>query len=162
MRRVLAAAVFLLALTPALAMDNPGPLALQLAGGDFALGAAATQIGTPQAGLAGMTSLSLQVDFNYGSSTGSPQTNVYVVTSLDQGATWFDVANIEFTTASTADVVNLSAASPLTTPTAPSLHALTNNTVLNGPLGDRLRVDVVVSGGTYGGNSLVSVRAVVR
>lgn len=160
MRRFIAiAAALLLALSPALAFDSPGPFALQLAGSDFAIGAAATQTGTPLTGLSGIKSASFQVCFAWGSA--GTQVNVFLRTSLDQGQTWFDVANIEFTNSSGCALVNLSAETPVTTPIAPSYLTLGNNATVNGFLGDRLEA-VVVSQGTYGGSSLVSVRGTAR
>ena len=160
MRRFVAiVAALLLVLSPARAMDNPGPFALQLAGADFSIGAAGTQTGTPLTGLSGINSASFQVCFAWGSA--GTQVNVFIRTSLDQGQTWFDIANIEFTNSSGCELVNLSTNSVITTPTAPSYLTLANNTTLNGVLGDRLEA-VVVSTGAYGGNSLVSVRGSAR
>jgi hypothetical protein len=143
------------ALAPASAMNNPGALTL----GDFQLGAAGTLTGTPVINLAGLNALSLQVRFAYGS--GGTKTNVYIQSSADQGQTWFDVANIAFTTSSGIELVNLSGLDKLTTPTAPTNLTLADNTVLDGPIGDRLQA-VVVSTGTYGGQTLVSVRGIAR
>jgi hypothetical protein len=128
----------------------PGPLSL----GAFTVGAAATQVGTPALNLAGMTALSCQARFAYG--TGGTKTNVYIQSSLDQGQSWYDVANIAFTTSSGVADINLSGLNSVTTPTAPVSQALADNTTFNGPLGDRLQA-VVVSTGTYGGQTLVSV-----
>lgn len=159
MRRILAAmAACLLALAPAAAMDNPGPIALQVSGSDFQVGVAGTQTGTPVQLLTGMNASAFQVRFLYGS--GGTKVNVYVQTTLDQGQTWIDIANIAFTTSSSTEMVNLSALDKLTTPTVPTNLTLSDNTTVDGILGDQLRA-VVVSTGTYSG-SLVSVRAVVR
>lgn len=139
----------------ALAMNNPGPATL----GDFQLGAAGTQTGAQVNNLAGLEAVTIEVRFAYGS--GGTKTNVYIQSSIDQGQTWFDVANVAFTTASGSELVNLSGLDKLTTPTAPTNLTLADNTVLDGPIGDRLQA-VVVSTGTYGGATLVSVRAVAR
>jgi len=106
-----------------------------------------------------MTALSCQARFAYGS--GGTQVNVYIQSSLDQGQSWFDIANIEFTTSSGVDAINLSGLNSVTTPAALTNLALANNTVLNGPLGDRLQA-TVVSTGTYGGGSLLSVNCEAR
>ena len=151
----------LLAFAPARAdMANPGAFGLfNGSGGDFQVGAAGTQTGTPLLNLAGLDAVSLQVRFAYG--TGGTQTNVFIQTSLDQGQTWFDIANIQFTTSSGIEVINLSGLNSVTTPTAPTNLTLSPNTTLNGPIGDRLQA-VVVSTGTYAGGTLVSVRGVAR
>jgi hypothetical protein len=127
--------------------------------GNFQIGAAGTQLGTPQTGLQGMTALSCQVRFAYGS--GGTQANVYIQSSLDQGQSWFDVANIEFTTSSGLEGINLSGLNSVTTPTALTNLTLANNTSFNGPLGDRLQA-TVVSTGTYGGGTLLSVNCAAR
>jgi len=151
-----AAALALAAPLPAAAdVATPGPLTL----GDFQVAAAATQTGTPVTNLQGLTALSCQARFFYGS--GGTQTNVFIQTSLDQGQSWFDIANIEFTTSSGIEAINLSGLNSVTTPTAPQNLALSNNTTFNGPLGDRLQA-VVVSTGTYGSNTLASVRCNAR
>jgi hypothetical protein len=162
LRRALAIALALaLTLAPARAMDNPGPFALLLNGGDFPIGAAGQQTGTPLTGLAGLKAVSLQIRLNYVS--GGTKVNVYVQTSLDQGQSFFDIVNIAFTTSGGTELVNLSALDKLTTPTVPTVQTLADNTVLDGVLGDRLQVVVVVSAGTaYGAGSLVSVRGVAR
>lgn len=134
---------------------NPGAIIL----GDFQLAGAGTQTGTPVTTLQGLTALTCQVRFFYGS--GGTQTNVFLQSSIDQGQTWFDIANIQFTTASLTELINLSGLTGVTTPTAPVNLALTANTTFNGPLGDRLQA-VVVSTGTYAGSTLASVRCVVR
>lgn len=148
-------ALFLALVAPAPAMNNPGAFTL----GDFQVGAAATQTGTPLTGLQGLNAVSLQVRFAYGS--GGTKTNVYIQSSIDQGQSWFDVANVAFTTTGGVQLVNLSGLDKLTTPTAPNNLALPDNTVLDGPIGDRLQA-VVVSTGTYGGGTLVTVRGIAR
>jgi hypothetical protein len=150
-----------LMLAPAGAMNNPGIILL----GDFIVGGPGTQCTPLVNGVAGitnlqaLTALSLQVRFAYGS--GGTKTNVYVQTSIDQGTSWFDILNVAFTTASGVEEVNLSGLNSLTTPTAPANLSLADNTTLNGPLGDRLQA-CVVSTGTYGGQTLVSVRGMAR
>ena len=157
MRRPIAALLaLLLALAPALAMNNPGFFSL----GNFTVAAAGTQCSPLQiTNLQGINAATFQVRFAYGS--GGTQTNVYIQTSIDQGQSWFDIANIEFTTSSGVDVINLSGLDKLTTPTAPTNLALANNTVLDGPMGDRLQA-CVVSQGTYGGQTLVAVSGIAR
>jgi hypothetical protein len=166
MKRLLASSLALaLAAAPAAAgMQSPGIISL----GDFQIGAAGQQA-TPQAlqqgpvgglpPLAGLTALSCQIRFLWGS--GGTKTNVYIQSSLDQGATWFDIANIAFTTASGSEMLNLSGMTPVTTPTPPTYLTLSDNTTVNGPLGDRIQAQVV-STGTYGGSTLASVRCATR
>jgi hypothetical protein len=151
------ASVFALACPAGAGALNPGPFSL----GDFQIGAAATYTNPagPVSGLSGLDAASLQVQLAYGG--GGTSINVYIQSSLDQGQTWFDIANIAFGTASGTELINLSGLDKLTTPTAPTNQTLANNTMLDGPIGDRLQA-VVVTTGTYSGNTLVSVRGVAR
>lgn len=136
--------------------------------GDAAVGAAVTDgvitSGTSASGgaqafidrLAGMGAVSLQASFVYGS--GGAACVVVVQTSLDQGASWIDVARFDFATANAKKVANVSA-SGAAAPAA--VAALGAEGKLDGILGDRLRCKVTTTG-TYAGNSSVSVRAAVR
>lgn len=145
-------------------MDNPGIFNL----GDRAITTALTDevitTGVAVSGasqeqidrLAGMSSVSLHASFVYGS--GGTTCAVIVQTSLDQGASWIDVARFDFTTANAKKVANIVASGAV----APgAVSALSVEGKLDGILGDRLRAKVT-STGTYGGNTSVSVRAAVR
>jgi hypothetical protein len=92
--------------------------------------------------------------------TGGTTAKVYIQTSLDQGATWVDIACLAFTTTGAVKVVNLSGLTPKTTPVTPTDGALTDDTCVDGVLGDRLRAKIVTTG-TYA-NAIVSVRVAVR
>lgn len=120
--------------------------------------AAGTTICDVVDGLDGMAGVSLQARMIYGS--GGTNVKVYVQTSLDQGATWIDIACILFGTANESEVANLNGAA-LTTLTAPTDGSLTDDTCLNGPLGDRLRAKVI-STGTYAGSTQIAIGACVR
>jgi hypothetical protein len=109
--------------------------------------------------LDGLTAVSLLARLAYGS--GGTKVQVYVQTSFDQGASWCDIACVTFTTASGAKVVNLSGLTPKTTAATPTDGALTDDTCLDGALGDRLRAKVVVAG-TYAGSTVLAVRAACR
>jgi hypothetical protein len=141
-------------------MNNPGsfPL-LSSALSSFSIGAAQTQVGQPQQNLQGMQAVTFQARFQYGA--GGTNVTAYLQTTFDQGNTWCDIAAIQFTTANGASVVNLSGMQPLTTPATPTDGSLTAGTVVDGPLGDQLRVKVI-STGTYTGQSLLSAWAVAR
>lgn len=145
-------------------MDNPGIYNL----GDETIAAAVTDSviteGVSAAGVAqslidrleGMASVSLQANFTYGS--GGTTCAVIVQTSLDQGASWIDIARFDFTTASATKTVNISATSA---EAVAAVAALSSEGKKDGILGDRLRAKVT-STGTYAGNSSVSVRAAAR
>lgn len=106
--------------------------------------------------LDGMSSVSLQATFVFGS---SGTTCVAVVqTSLDGGQSWIDICRFDFSTANAKKIANISAAGAL----APAaVAALGTESKLDGVLGDRLRCRIT-STGTYGSNTTISVRAVVR
>lgn len=133
----------------------PGNLSL----GDIGITTAGTQIGGQAANLDGLAAVTLQARFVYGS--GGTKTTVYFQTSLDQGATWVDIACITFTTSSAAKLVNLSGLTPKTTEVTPGDGALADDTCVDGILGDRLRAKVI-STGTYAGSTVLSLRAAVR
>lgn len=142
-------------------MQNPGVFSLTKNGAasDLAVAAAGTTICDLVDSLDGMKAVSLQARLAYGS--GGTTIKAFVQTSLDQGATWVDVACFAFTTAGATKIVNLSAMTPKTTPAAPTDGALADDTCVDGIFGDRLRCKAV-SVGVYGGSTVLSVRASVR
>jgi hypothetical protein len=137
-------------------MDQAGLYALPLNGNDFTITTAGTLLGDWIHGLDGMLSATVQRDFRAG--TGGTDVRAYLQTSLDWGNTPIDSASFLFT-GSSRQVINLSTtASVAATPATDG--TLTDGQVLNGVLGDRLRV-TVVSTGTWS-NTLLAVRAAVR
>jgi len=124
-------------------------------------GAVANQTSTPVTGLQGATYVALLAKFVRAG--GGTTCKVWVQTSLDDGATWFDIACFAFTT-TTANALHALVsvpATPFTPATAPGSAALADNTVLNGMLGDRLRT-IMTTVGTYTGASSVEVHAVIK
>jgi hypothetical protein len=91
----------------------------------------------------------------YGS--GGTAATAWVQTSFDGGATWLDIACFAFTTATKRRLVRLGGALAQT-PLTPSDGTLGNDTVVDGVLGDRLRV-TLTSTGTYAGGTTVQVNA---
>lgn len=125
--------------------------------GVFEIAAAGTQTGDAVTGLAGMSAVTLSGRLSYGS--GGTAVVAVVQTSLDQGATWIDIARVDFATAGAQKVVNLSGLTPRTSPyTVAALNAEGAN---DGILGNRLRT-VVTSTGTYAGSTVLSVWAMAR
>lgn len=104
-------------------------------------------------GLGDIKAACLQCNFNYGS--GGTSTKIVVETSFDQSLTWVEVARFAFTTASAEKIINLSALTPKLAAYTPI--ALTDDTAVDGILGDRWRARKIVVG-TYAGNTSVSVR----
>ena len=108
-------------------------------------------------GLDWMAAVTLQANFTYGTSGGT-SVKVDIETSLD-GTSWIPIARFAFTTASAEKLFNLSGLTPKTTVVVPV--TLSDDTCLDGILGDRLRAKIT-STGTYSGNTSISVRAAVR
>lgn len=136
-------------------MDTPGIQSL----GDFTITAADTQTGDAVDGLEGLLALAAQLRLAYGS--GGTTVRAYVQTSLDQGTTWIDIACVLFGTASEVAALNFSALTPKTTQVTPTDGALSDDTAVDGVLGDRFRLKVV-STGTYAGSTVLSARICAR
>lgn len=107
--------------------------------------------------LEGLTALTLSARFAYGS--GGTSCKAYVQTRF--GDVWVDIACFAFTTAAAHKVINLSGLTPKTTAVTPTDGALTDDTCVDGVLGDALRLKVI-STGTYAGSTLLDVRAACR
>jgi hypothetical protein len=127
--------------------------------GDFTITTAGTQIGSVVTGLEGILGAAAQMRLAYGS--GGTSVKAYLQTSLDQGTTWIDAACFTFTTASAVKVRNLSGLTPKTSDVIPTDGTLTDDTTVDGILGDRFRLKVV-SVGTYAGSTVLSARLAVR
>lgn len=110
-------------------------------------------------GLAGMTYAAVQAKFTYGS--GGTSAKFYVQTTLDGGATWFDVMCFAFatTTATKASAVKTSIATAAAV--TPGSAALTDNTILDGILGDQLRL-LYTTVGTYAGGTTIAIAGVLK
>ncbi len=93
--------------------------------------------------------------FVYGS--GGTTAKAWLQTSFDNGTTWVDVASLAFTTATATKISIISAnVAPASQAFAPTDGTLTDNTVINGAFGDRLRVKVITTG-TYAGSTTLNV-----
>lgn len=122
------------------------------------IGAAADRVCDVVSGLIGMQSLTVGLRFSYGS--GGESVRAFLQTSLDEGETWIDIACVLFQLASEHRVLNFSALTPKGQ-TTPTDAAMADDTVLDGILGDRVRLRVV-STGTYGGSTLLTGRVVAH
>ena len=109
--------------------------------------------------LDGLTAITAQFRLAYGS--GGTTVKAYLQTSIDQGTTWVDIACVAFTTSSSTKVVNLSGLTAKTTAATPTDGSLTDDTCVDGILGDRLRVKITTTG-TYAGSTTLSVRVSAR
>jgi hypothetical protein len=107
--------------------------------------------------LEGMNALTFEARFVYGSGGTSVKADLY--TSIDQGANWIPICRLAFTTASALKVANVSGLTPKTT--AVALSTPSDDSCVDGVLGDRLLVKITTVG-TYAGSTTISARAAVR
>src|ERR1700730_18002057 len=110
---------------------------------------------TPTAGLQGMSAVTLEANFQYGS--GGSGCSLICATSFDQGTTWRHCARFDFTTASAVKIVNLQA---LTSKAVTAYADLASEGVNDQMLGDQLAA-FLVSTGAYV-NTTATLRASVR
>ncbi|HUW56685.1 MAG TPA: hypothetical protein VMZ92_08625 [Planctomycetota bacterium] len=89
-----------------------------------------------------------QAVFTY--QAGGTDVTAYVQTSVDAGATWIDIMAFNFTTASATKVSKVSLPVALAAAVTPTDGTLTDDTILDGVIGDRLRVKYTTTG-TYTG-----------
>lgn len=121
--------------------------------------AAAGVLSTPVTDLAAMESVAVECVFTYGS--GGTSVTAYVQTSLTGGLTWFDIMAFQFTTATARRLSSVRSGIALAANVTPGDAALTVNTILDGVLGDRLRIKYT-SVGTYGGATSLAIYAVTK
>lgn len=114
---------------------------------------------TPVIQLGGIKYLVVQAVFLYGA--GGTTVKAFVQTSLDAGATWVDIMALAFTTAAAKKISAVVNSTALAAATVPVVGALTDDTIVSGLLGDRLRISYV-STGTYTGATSLAVDAVVK
>ena len=114
--------------------------------------------GETQGVLTGLTNVDqviVQGVFDYGS--GGTTAKAWLQTSFDNGATWVDVVSLAFLLADATKISVLSAnVAPASQAFAPADGALTDDAVVNGAIGDRLRVKVITTG-TYAGSTTLKV-----
>lgn len=91
---------------------------------------------------------------------GGTTTQAYVQTSLDGGTTWMDIACFAFATTTAKRAFHLTAAA-VTSIATPGDAALTDNTAVNGFLGDQFRVKLTTVG-TYTGASSLQIFAIAK
>lgn len=133
-------------------MDNPGVYtlaALQITA-DMPL-----SLLTPITNLDGMTAVTLDFDFEYG--TGGTSCYAIVATTFDGGTTWRHIARVNFTTSTRIAQCNLEGLLSKAVTTSANLSA---ESVNDGVLGNQLAV-ILASVGNYS-NTTLSVRASVR
>lgn len=111
---------------------------------------------TPIDDLDGMSAVTLDVKFSYGS--GGSTVSVIVVTSFDGGSSLRHLARFDFTTSSAVKTANLSG---LLSKAVGAYADLAAEGVNDGMLGNMLAV-LITTTGTYAGSTTIAVRAAVR
>jgi hypothetical protein len=131
------------------------PAVYTLAALPIAAAANAVLTATNPGTLAGMSAVTIEANFQYGS--GGSTCSAIVSTSFDGGTTRRQIARFDFTTAAAIKVANLNGAF---SKAVTAYLDLASEGVNDGVLGDQLQVQVI-STGTYV-NTNLSVRASVR
>jgi hypothetical protein len=116
-------------------------------------------IGDPMPLPRGCSYLACLADFAYGS--GGTTVKAWVQTSLDGGASWCDIMNFAFLLAAARKVSAVTVDIALGPAVTPTDGALADNTIVNGLLGDQVRVRWT-STGTYAGATSLKVSALPR
>lgn len=101
---------------------------------------------TPVVDLTGMFYCLAQIVFDYGS--GGTSAKFYIQTSIDGAVTWRDIICFALTTSDRTAQAAVNVWIALAANQANQDAALSDNTILNGLLGDRLRVKYTTTG-TY-------------
>lgn len=121
--------------------------------------AAVTGTATPAVQMQGLKQLTIQAVFTYGSAGTTAK--YWIQTSLDGGVTWIDVAQFAFATATATKVSSVFGTVALAAGTTPTDGTLADNTILNGLLGDIIRVKRTTVG-TYAGGTTIAISALAR
>lgn len=118
------------------------------------LDAAGTYTSDVISGLANVAYLLIEAIFVR--AAGGTSCKVYIQTSLDNGVTWIDIMCFAFTTTTITKISKVLAVTSLTANTTPTDLTLTDNTILDGVIGDQIRAKYVVVG-TYTGESSLAI-----
>ena len=92
---------------------------------------------------------------------GGTTTDVFIQTSLDNGSTWIDIMQFALATPTVTKMAAVRSSIAMAANVTPSDGALTDNTILDGLIGDRLRAKTVVVG-TYSGASSLALNVIVN
>lgn len=114
---------------------------------------------TPVTELVGMHVLTAQFKFLYGA--GGTSVKAYIQTSFDGGATWVDVMAFAATTSALTRLFSVRSGIAVAANVTPTDASLTDNTLLDGLLGDRLRAKYTTTG-TYTGATSLAIHAVTK
>lgn len=108
-------------------------------------------------GLTGANRVSFIARFtDGGSGSPYPTCKVYIQTSLNRGSNWYDIACFAFDTTSTVKGLSIDAGEALNSAVTMTTGSLSDDTTIDGVLGERIRM-VVTTTETYAGGSSISV-----
>lgn len=114
---------------------------------------------TPITDLEGVKYIAAQAIFTYGSSGTTAK--FYLQTSIDGGTTWTDIMCWSFTTSSSTKYHVVKKEIAVAADQAIKDNELTNNTILDGVIGDRIRISYTTTG-TYAGSTTIKVDAILK
>ncbi len=114
---------------------------------------------TPQVDLWNAAVVTAQATFLYGS--GGTTVQAWLQTSFDQGTSWVDIACWAFATTAATSIHSVRSFTAVAANYTPTDGTLTDNTIKDGLLGDRLRVKYTTVG-TYAGATSLAIWAMVR
>lgn len=103
----------------------------------------------------------LALESKFVRAAGGTSTKVFLQTSLDGGTTWVDIAQHAFLTTTANKVSAVKTNIAVTGGTTPTDGTLGDDALLDGILGDRIRVKYIVAG-TYTGASTLTVVVVAH
>jgi hypothetical protein len=107
----------------------------------------------------GASVITAQAAFARGS--GGTTCDVFIQTSVDNGSTWIDVMQFAFATTTVTKISSVRPYIAMAANVTPTDGSLSDNTILDGLIGDRLRVKTVVVG-VYGGASTLDVNICIN
>lgn len=92
---------------------------------------------------------------------GGTTCDVFIQTSLDNGSTWIDIIQFALATTTVTKISAVRSSIAMAANVTPTDGALTDNTILDGLLGDRIRAKTVVVG-SYSGASALELNSIVN
>ena len=92
---------------------------------------------------------------------GGTTCDVFIQTSLDNGSTWIDLIQWAFLTTTATRISAVRSSIAMAANVTPTDGAMTDNTILDGLLGDRIRAKTVVVG-TYSGASSLALNVIIN
>jgi hypothetical protein len=92
---------------------------------------------------------------------GGSTTDVFIQTSLDNGSTWIDLVQWAFLTTTVTKISAVRSSIAMAANVTPTDGGLSDNSILDGLLGDRIRAKTVIVG-TYTGASSLALNVIIN